>query len=72
VGRGNRGVEKLCNEEFNDLFSSPDVIWVTKLRRTRWREHVAHMGERRNAYVVLVEKAEGKRPPGRPRHRWKQ
>ena len=21
-------------------------------------------------YMVLVEKSEGKRPPGRPRHRW--
>ena len=27
------------------------------------------MGERRGIYRVLVEKAEGKRPLGRPRHR---
>ena len=27
-------------------------------------------GERRGAYRVLVEKPEGKRPLGRPRHRW--
>jgi len=33
-------------------------------------EHVAHMGERRGVYRVLVGKPEGKRPPGRPRHRW--
>jgi hypothetical protein len=25
--------------------------------------------ERRGAYKVLVEKPEGKKPPGRPRHR---
>ena len=31
--------------------------------------HVAHMGERRGMYRVLVGKTEGKRPPGRPRHR---
>jgi hypothetical protein len=28
------------------------------------------MGERRGAYRVLVRKPEGKRPLGRPRHRW--
>jgi hypothetical protein len=27
-------------------------------------------GERRNAYMILVGKPEGKRPPGRPRRRW--
>jgi hypothetical protein len=28
------------------------------------------MGEKRTAYGLLVEKPEGKRPLGRPRHRW--
>jgi hypothetical protein len=28
------------------------------------------MGEERKVYRVLVEKPEGKRPLGRPRHRW--
>jgi hypothetical protein len=28
------------------------------------------MGEERNVYKVLVGKPEGKRPLGRPRHRW--
>jgi hypothetical protein len=28
------------------------------------------MGEKRNAYKILVGKPEGKRPLGRPRRRW--
>jgi hypothetical protein len=28
------------------------------------------MGEKRNVYMLLVGKPEGKRPLGRPRHRW--
>jgi hypothetical protein len=28
------------------------------------------MGEKRNAYKILVGKPEGKSPLGRPRHRW--
>ena len=31
---------------------------------------MAHMGEGRGVYRVLVEKPEGKRPLGRPRRRW--
>jgi hypothetical protein len=33
-------------------------------------ENVAHTGDMRNAYTVLVVKPEGKRPFGSPRHRW--
>jgi len=36
----------------------------------RWAGHVACMGEERGVYRVLVGKLEGKRPLGRPRHRW--
>jgi len=32
--------------------------------------HVAHMGERRGVYRVLVGKLEGERALGRPRRRW--
>ena len=59
---------KLHNEELNDAHSSPSIVWVIKLRRIRWMGHVAHMGERR--IQGLVEKREGKRSLGRPRHRW--
>jgi hypothetical protein len=43
---------------------------MIKSRRMRWAGHVARMGEKRNAYRILVGKPEGKRPLGRPRRRW--
>ena len=36
----------------------------------RWVGHVARMNEKRGVYRVLLVKPEGKRPLGRPRHRW--
>jgi hypothetical protein len=35
---------KLHNEELNYLYSSPNIVWVIKLRRMRWAGHVACMG----------------------------
>jgi hypothetical protein len=35
----------------------------------RWLGYVAHMGERRNAYSVLMRKPERKRQLGRPTYR---
>jgi hypothetical protein len=61
---------KLHNEELRDLYSSPSIIKIIKSRRMRWADHVARMGEKRNAYGLLVGKPEGKRPLGRPRRRW--
>ena len=61
---------KLHNEEFNDLYSSPNIIQVIKMRSMKWVGHVAHMGERRGVYRVLVGKPEGQRPLGRPWCRW--
>jgi hypothetical protein len=62
---------KLHNEELNYLCSSPSIVRVIKSRRMRWARYAARMGERRGVYRVLVGKPEGKRPLGRPRHRWK-
>jgi hypothetical protein len=41
-----------------------------KSRRIRWAGHVARVGEKRNAYRLLVGKPEERRPLGRPRRRW--
>jgi hypothetical protein len=61
---------KLHNEKLHNLYSSPDIIRQIKSRQMRWAGHVAHMGEDRKVYKVLVGKPEGKRPLGRPRCRW--
>jgi hypothetical protein len=44
------GWRKLRNEELHDLYSSPTMIKIMKLRRMRWVGHVARMGEKRNMY----------------------
>jgi hypothetical protein len=64
------GWRKPHNEELHNLYSSPSIIRIIKLRRMRCVRHVARMGEKRNVYRLLVGKPEGKRPLGRPRHRW--
>jgi hypothetical protein len=61
---------KLHNEELHDLYSSPSIIRIIKFRRIRWAGYVARMGEKWNAYRLLVGKPAGRRPLGRPRLRW--
>jgi hypothetical protein len=60
----------LHNEELHILYSSPNIIRQIKSRRIRWAGHVAHMGEERNVYRVLIGEPEGRRPLERPRSRW--
>jgi len=45
-------------------------VRVIKSRRMGCAGHVARMVEERGVYTFLVGKPEGKRPLGRPRHRW--
>jgi hypothetical protein len=61
---------KLHNEELHKLYSLPSIIGMIKSRRMRRAGDVACMGAQRNAYRILVGNPEGKRPIGRPRHRW--
>jgi hypothetical protein len=42
--------------KMESLYSSPSIIRVIKSRRVRWAGHAARMGERRNAYRILVGK----------------
>jgi hypothetical protein len=62
--------KKLHNDELHNLYSSHNIVRVIKSRRMRWAGHLARMGEGRGVYRILVGRPEGKRPLGRPRHRW--
>jgi hypothetical protein len=53
---------KLHNEELNDLYFAPSIVWLIKSSRMRWVGHVTRMDERRGVYRVLMGKPEGKRP----------
>jgi hypothetical protein len=55
------GWRKLDNEELHNLYSSPNIIRITK-SWMRWRGHVARIEAKRSAYRVLLGKPEGKRP----------
>jgi hypothetical protein len=60
---------RLHNEELYAVYSSTNITPVNASRRIRLARNVARMGERNNAYRVLVRKPEGMRPLGKPRRR---
>jgi hypothetical protein len=53
---------KLHSEELHILCTSPNIIRQVKSRRMRWAGNVARIGEERKLYMVMVGKAEEKRP----------
>jgi hypothetical protein len=54
---------KLHNEELNDLYSSPHIVWMIQSIKMKWAGHAACMGERRDVYRFLVGKPEEKIGP---------
>jgi hypothetical protein len=61
---------KLHNDEFHNLYSSPNIFRVIKARRMRWAGRITRVGKGRVVYSVSVGRPEGKRLLGRPRRRW--
>jgi hypothetical protein len=59
------GWRGLHYEEFHVLYPSPSIIRIKESRRVRWAEQVAQLGEKRNAYRLLVGKPEQNRSLGR-------
>jgi hypothetical protein len=62
-------LEKMHNEEHQNLCSSPNIIIMIKSRRTRWVGHVEEWREE-ECMQVFVGKPEGKRPLGRLNRSW--
>ena len=65
-------MEKLHNEERHNLYCSPNIVRMIKSRRLRWAGHIARIEEGRIDFKIVTgkHKPTGKRPLGRPRHRW--
>jgi hypothetical protein len=57
-------------EHYGDVYNSTNTVRVIKLRRLRWTGHVAHVGEMKNAYKILVGEPQGKISLAKPRRRW--
>jgi hypothetical protein len=64
-----RDALNIHTEELHNFYSSPDVVRMIN-SRMRWACSVMRIGEKRNAYKILVGRPEGKRQLGRPRRRW--
>jgi hypothetical protein len=58
---------KLHYEELYAVYSSPNINQMIKSIRVRWTGHVAHMGEQRAAYKVVMGYYEDKIPIGKRR-----
>ena len=61
---------RINNEEFHNLFRSPNIVKVVKSRRLRWARHVPRMEEDRSAFKIFTGKPTVKRPLGWLRRRW--
>jgi hypothetical protein len=62
------GWRNLHNDELHNVYFWPNIM--IKSRRMTWVGHIACMRAKVNAYVVLLEEPEGKRPLEKPRCRW--
>ena len=58
------------NEELYSLYHSLNILREIKSKRLRWTSHVGRLEESRSAFKILTGKPTGKKPLGRPRHRW--
>jgi hypothetical protein len=48
------------HNELHKLYFWPSIIRMIKSRSMKWAGHVARMGEKGNAYRILVGKPEGR------------
>ena len=68
----NAKCRRLHNEELHSLYLSNNIVRVIKSRRLRRTGHKDRMEEGRSAFKIVTGTPVGKRPLGRPRHRWEE
>jgi hypothetical protein len=54
------GSRKPYDDEYNNLYCSPNIITMIKSRRMRWEGHVASMGRRESHTKLLLERLNGR------------
>jgi hypothetical protein len=59
-----------CIKMHYSLYSSHNIVRVTKSRRMKWAGCAAHMGDGRGVHRILFGRPKGKRLLGRHRCRW--
>jgi hypothetical protein len=59
--------EKYHSEEIHEAHLSPNINETVRSRNMSKALNVATLGENRNAYRILIDKPEGKRPVTRSR-----
>jgi hypothetical protein len=67
VGHKNDSREKYMSFIIDTL---PDIVGAAKSNSLRWTAHITRIKGMINAYEAFVGKSQGKRPLGRPRHKW--
>ena len=58
---------RLLSEELYDLYCSPNIVRVMKLRRMSSARYMGRMGEKKGVHRILVGKPERKKPFERQR-----
>jgi hypothetical protein len=61
---------ELHNEELHNLYTSPSIIRIIRVKEDEMGRASSTNGEKKNTYTILLGKPEGKRPLERPRRKW--
>ena len=67
---GSKGMRMWSGEGFTMRNCIVCNIHLIQIKEIEVANHVARMEEDRNAFKILTDTPTGKRPLGRPRHRW--
>ena len=64
------GKRRIHKEKLNNLYCLSKIVRVIKYRILKWEDNLARMEEGNNPFKILIRKPTGKRPLGRPKHKW--